>query len=80
MDPPRRKKESERDIGWEHGIMLSGRHQWKCKWCNMECKGGGVTRLKQHLAGGYPDVSACRYCPQHIRQLMKYFADFKADK
>ena len=41
----------------------------------------GVTRLKQHLAGGYPDVSACRQCPQEVRQLMKkHFADFKAGK
>ena len=55
-----KKKDQERDIGWDHGEMLSARHHWRCKWCNIEFKEGGVTRLKQHLAGGYPDVSMCR--------------------
>ncbi|XP_073106909.1 uncharacterized protein [Elaeis guineensis] len=76
-----KKKDQERDIGWDHGEMLSARHHWRCKWCNTEFKGGGVTRLKQHLAGGYPDMSMCRKCPQEVRQLMKkYFADSKAAK
>ncbi|XP_073109294.1 uncharacterized protein [Elaeis guineensis] len=76
-----KKKHQERDIGWDHGEMLSVRHHWRCKWCNIEFKGGGVTRLKQHLAGGYPDVSMCQKYPQQVRQLMKkYFADSKAAK
>ncbi|XP_073112663.1 uncharacterized protein [Elaeis guineensis] len=76
-----KKKDPERDIGWDHGEMLSVRHHWRCKWCNIEFKGGGMTRLKQHLARGYPDVSMCRKCPQEVRQLMKkHFADSKAAK
>ncbi|XP_073115646.1 uncharacterized protein [Elaeis guineensis] len=60
--------------------MLSTRRHWRCKWCNTEFK-GGVTRLKQYLAGGYPDVSMCRKYPQEVRQLMKkHFADSKAAK
>ena len=40
-----------------------------------------MTRLKQHLTGGYPDVSMCQKCPQEIRQLIKkHFADSKAAK
>ena len=42
---------------------------------------GGVTKLKQHLTGGYPDVFMCRKCLQEVRQLMKkYFADSKVVK
>ena len=76
-----KKKDQEHNIGWDHDEMLSARHHWRCKWCNTKFKGGGVTRLKQHLAGGYPDVSMCRKCPQKVRQLIKkYFADSKAAK
>ena len=76
-----KKKDLERDIGWDHGEILSARHHWRCKWCNTEFKGRGVTRLKQHLTDGYPDMSMCRKYPQEIRQLMKkHFADSKAAK
>ncbi|XP_042448992.1 uncharacterized protein LOC122033909 [Zingiber officinale] len=40
-------------------------------------RGGGVTRLKQHLAGGYPDVSNCPKVSQEVRRAMKEELDGK---
>ncbi|XP_042380428.1 uncharacterized protein LOC121972875 [Zingiber officinale] len=34
-------------------------------------RGGGVTRLKQHLVGGYPNVSNCPKVSQEVRRAMK---------
>jgi hypothetical protein len=37
------------DQVWEHGgNLFSG---FKCKYCVKEFRGGGATRLKEHLAG-----------------------------
>lgn len=45
----------EEDIAWQHGTMIGGdRRKIKCNYCGKEMHGGGVTRLKQHLAGGQP--------------------------
>ena len=73
------KKDIECDIGWKHSKMLSVWHHWRCKWCSIEFK--GVTRLNQHLTGGYPDVVMCQKCPQKVRHLMKkHFTNSKAAK
>ncbi|XP_042425838.1 uncharacterized protein LOC122013664 [Zingiber officinale] len=40
-------------------------------------RGGGVTRLKQHLAGGYPDVSNCPKVSEEVRRTMKDELDGK---
>ncbi|MQL84712.1 hypothetical protein Taro_017222 [Colocasia esculenta] len=53
--PPRFQMAPKRgsdDIGWQHGIMLENRHNFKCNYCGFTGQGGGVSRLKKHLAGG----------------------------
>ncbi|MQL90352.1 hypothetical protein Taro_022950 [Colocasia esculenta] len=48
------------DIRWQHGTMLGSRHNFKCNYCSFTGQGGGVSRLKKHIAGGrlagYHDV------------------------
>ena len=61
-----KKKDSERDVGRDHGEMLLARHHLKCNWCNTEFKEERVIKLKQHLAGGYLDVSMCQKYLQEV--------------
>ena len=40
------------DPAWAHCIKVLGkRNQTICLYCNKHIQGGGITRLKQHLAG-----------------------------
>jgi hypothetical protein len=56
----------ERDVVWEHGENLfSG---FKCKYCVKEFRGGGTTRLKEHLAGKSGNIARCTKCPPNIRE------------
>ncbi|MQL69052.1 hypothetical protein Taro_001340 [Colocasia esculenta] len=67
------KKDSD-DIGWQHGVMLGSRHNFKCNYCSFTGQGGGVSRLKKHLAGGrlagYHDVQGCKMVPSEVKKLM----------
>jgi hypothetical protein len=55
----------ERDQVWEHEEKL---FLWfKCKYCVKEFHGGGVTRLKEHLAEKSGNVTRCTKCPSDIR-------------
>ncbi|MQL85332.1 hypothetical protein Taro_017849 [Colocasia esculenta] len=85
-------KRGSDDIGWQHGIMLENRHNFKCNYCGFVGQGGGVSRLKKHLAGGrlagYHDVQGCKSVPkevkkamsEHIKQVRTETARKKADK
>jgi hypothetical protein len=55
----------ERDHVWEHGENLFP--GFKCKYCVKEFRGGGATRLKEHLAGKSVKVTRCTKCPPDIR-------------
>jgi hypothetical protein len=50
----------ERNVVWEHGENLFPR--FKCKYCVKEFRGGGATRLKEHLAGKSGNVARCIKC------------------
>ena len=42
------------DIGWEHCTKMldtNGRKILKCLYCAKQIRGGGINRMKQHLAG-----------------------------
>jgi BED zinc finger len=66
-------QESDRkDPAWAHGEKLEGaRTHWKCKYCNKLFKGGGISRLKMHIAGLVGDVVSCPAVPQEIRESTK---------
>ncbi|CAL9158659.1 unnamed protein product [Musa hybrid cultivar] len=55
-----------RDIGWNHGEIVDGnRFHWMCNWCGLIRYGGGVSRLKKHLAGAC-HVKKCPNVPDDI--------------
>ena len=70
-------KQQSHDPAWRHARRLENRFHWQCLHCDMIGRGGGVTRLKQHLAGGYPDVSNCSKVSQEVRHAMKEELDGK---
>ncbi|MQL91191.1 hypothetical protein Taro_023796 [Colocasia esculenta] len=67
-------KKGSDDIGWQHGVMLGSRHNFKCNYCSFTGQGGGVSRLKKHLAGGrlagYHDMQGCKMVPSEVKKLM----------
>ncbi|WOK93739.1 hypothetical protein Cni_G02439 [Canna indica] len=62
---------SQADPAWQHGRRLEKAHHWQCLHCDMISRGGGITQLKQHLAGGYPDVVNCSKVPSEVRKMFK---------
>ena len=68
------KKAASEDIGWQHGTVIGNRHNYKCNYCGHTGQGGGVSRLKKHLAGGrlagYHDVQGCKSVPAEVKRLM----------
>jgi hypothetical protein len=50
---------------WEHIKNLFSR--FKYKYCVKEFRGGGATRLKEHLAGKSGNVARCTKYPPDIR-------------
>ncbi|TYK04958.1 hypothetical protein E5676_scaffold143G001770 [Cucumis melo var. makuwa] len=40
---------------------------------------GGVYRLKQHLVGGYRNATACRKCPDHVKEEIKDYMSKKKE-
>ena len=65
-------KEQSHDDAWVHARKLDGnRHHWQCIYCDYIGKGGGITRVKMYLAGGYPDVAKCKNVPTEIRKLFQ---------
>ncbi|MQL86131.1 hypothetical protein Taro_018670, partial [Colocasia esculenta] len=67
-------KKGSDDIGWQHGVMLGSRHNFKCNYCSFMGQGGGVFCLKKHLTGGrlagYHDVHGCKMVPNEVKKLM----------
>lgn len=73
MVPPRAS-----DPGWAHGIMVNGgRQKIKCKYCNKVMLGGGISRLKQHLAGERGNVAPCEEVPEEVKVQIKQLLGFK---
>ncbi|XP_058179301.1 uncharacterized protein LOC131298043 [Rhododendron vialii] len=66
---------SKKDPGWKYCEKVEPHNntKLKCIFCN-EVKNGGVSRIKQHLAGGAKrNTAACRRCPPEVREEMREF-------
>lgn len=73
LAPPRAS-----DPGWAHGIMVNGgRQKIKCKYCHKIMLGGGISRLKQHLAGERGNVAPCEEVPEEVKVQMQQHLGFK---
>lgn len=60
-----------KDIGWNYGTPVDGqRDHVKCNFCGV-IKKGGITRLKQHLVGGYRNTTKCAKCPVEVSTTLK---------
>uniref|UniRef100_A0A5B7CBF9 BED-type domain-containing protein n=1 Tax=Davidia involucrata TaxID=16924 RepID=A0A5B7CBF9_DAVIN len=66
------------DPGWAHGIMVNGgRQKIKCKYCHKVILGGGISRLKQHLAGERGNVAPCEEVPEDVKVQIQQHLGFK---
>lgn len=45
------------------------RNNFTCTFCLKVTK-GGASRMKRHLVGGFPNVTMCPQCPDHVRKEM----------
>ncbi|VVB04139.1 unnamed protein product [Arabis nemorensis] len=51
---------------------------WKCSFC-AKITNGGVQRAKQHLVGGFRNVTEFSKVPDHVKQEIKGFMLQKAE-
>ncbi|XP_058086750.1 uncharacterized protein LOC131233916 isoform X2 [Magnolia sinica] len=66
------------DPGWAHGTMVEGdRQKIKCRYCHKVILGGGISRLKQHLAGERGNIAPCEKVPEDVRGHMQQHLGFK---
>lgn len=60
------------DPAWSHGkVVLGAKNSTICLHCNKKIGGGGITRLKYHLAGIKGQVEACKKVPHDVKWQMK---------
>ncbi|KAI0524346.1 hypothetical protein KFK09_003713 [Dendrobium nobile] len=77
MDQPTVLSHSVRekiDIAWGHcseSKGSDGKKQYRCLHCGVVYKGGGINRIKQHLAGIRGNIASCKKVPHDIRHQMQ---------
>ncbi|XP_062155761.1 uncharacterized protein LOC133863716 isoform X2 [Alnus glutinosa] len=61
------------DPAWRHCqmFMIGERKHLKCIYCFKMFKGGGIHRIKEHLAGHKGNASACLSVPEDVRVFMQ---------
>ncbi|XP_058108113.1 uncharacterized protein LOC131251440 [Magnolia sinica] len=65
-------KGGARDIGWKHVRPVEGnKYGAICNYCGHVIRSGGVSRLKEHLAGGYKNVKDCPSVTRPVREEMR---------
>lgn len=65
------------DPAWKHCLMYKNgdRIQLKCVYCGKMFKGGGIHRIKEHLAGHKGNASTCLRVPPDVRLTMQESLD-----
>ena len=61
------------DPEWAHVTMAqssAGKKQLICNFCEKVIKGGGINRMKMHLAGQSRDVAQCQKVSNDVRYRM----------
>ncbi|KAA0032269.1 uncharacterized protein E5676_scaffold1327G00190 [Cucumis melo var. makuwa] len=71
---------SKKDPAWKYGRLQNDQdiNMFVCGFCSKVTK-GGVYRLKQHLVGSYRNVTACRKCPDHVKEEIKDYMSKKKE-
>ncbi|KAK4765360.1 hypothetical protein SAY86_026450 [Trapa natans] len=70
------------DPAWKHCQMFKNgdKIHLKCLYCGKLFKGGGIHRIKEHLAGHKGNACTCFRVPQEVRLLMRQSLDGSATK
>ncbi|XP_030974102.1 uncharacterized protein LOC115994184 [Quercus lobata] len=72
------------DPAWEHfslGSDEKGRNTFTCEYCRQTYKGGGINRMKKHLAGIKGDIGSCKKVSHDVRyQMLEYVKEFELKK
>lgn len=65
------------DPAWKHCQMFKNgdRVQLKCLYCHKLFKGGGIHRIKEHLAGHKGNASTCHSVPPEVQNIMQESLD-----
>ncbi|KAG8381166.1 hypothetical protein BUALT_Bualt06G0094100 [Buddleja alternifolia] len=61
------------DIAWNHVVekLIDGKRSISCLYCGKVSTGGGIHRMKQHLAGKKGAITVCRKVPPDVRYQME---------
>ena len=69
---------------WEHfslGADEKGRNTFTCVYCRQIYKGGGINRMKKHLAGIKGDIGSCKKVSHDVRyKMLEYVKEFELKK
>ncbi|XP_010551738.1 PREDICTED: uncharacterized protein LOC104822280 [Tarenaya hassleriana] len=67
----------KQDIAWKHCEVYKygDRVQMRCLYCRKMFKGGGITRVKEHLAGKKGQGTICDQVPEDVRQFLQQCLD-----
>ena len=72
------------DPAWEHFSLEAdekGRNTFTCVYCRQTYKGGGINRMKRHLAGIKGDIGSCKKVSHDVRyQMLEYVKEFELKK
>lgn len=65
------------DPAWKHCLMISsdGRTMLKCMYCHKKFLGGGIHRIKEHLARQKGNASCCSKVPVEVQHSMQQSLD-----
>ncbi|KAL0359857.1 UNVERIFIED_CONTAM: hypothetical protein Sangu_0835100 [Sesamum angustifolium] len=63
----------EMDITWNHVVekLVDGKKIICCLYCGKVSTGGGINRMKQHLAGKKGEIRPCQKVPLDVRYQME---------
>ena len=72
------------DPAWEYfslGADEKGHNTFTCVYCRKTYKGGGINRMKKHLAGIKGDIGSCKKVSHDVRyQMLEYVKEFELKK
>lgn len=68
-----------KDPAWKYAHLenSNGLFTFVCNFCSKTTK--GVYRVKQHLSGGYRNVTSCNKCPNHIKEEIREYMSKKKE-
>ncbi|XP_076956484.1 uncharacterized protein LOC143631685 isoform X2 [Bidens hawaiensis] len=71
------------DIAWKYireAEDEGGKKLFVCTFCQKELRGGGISRMKQHLAGIKGNVASCMKVPEDVKLLLQGLLDGNVNK